>query len=524
MLVQNGAYKEYIKLDRRYGINEGRPDSFHEVLRLFIIDSENQYKYFDTTTWRYILVYIDQITAKLDKYTIGNDFNADYPEFIKVLKDIIREVQAEDPKYSILVNRLMEGCHSALTSFKDNKVTYMDFSDSDGMSRADLEKYIDTLALTSMGEAIGIYVYYMTSKIKVLIDCDVYDVINDNSITWMLYALLDIVPALDNVKDTKYIKDIHNFALKLSKNISDETFIDLESYEKWYENEYYGNEEYDPYNEDVYDDWVAYHEGLEEAEDEDEDDVDDDDVNASLEELKNSLHEMKAILTELKLDNKLDKMADKINKLEVKILSLDNLNSIYNQSSETDSEEDDYDEYWDDTSENYDEYYEYDEDDEDISEDNQELIDLSDFKIILDSINNIACIPIKISVDGATSISDYACGTPIKNIHLEYYHIIVEKIFDMCVKIFSTYAEFRNDVHENLGYKLSADELADFDKGLQYFMTDDPRFNECGNETVQSALNYVTKLTYVRDDYETYKSNIKFIKGCITVLSSLEKR
>lgn len=94
----------------------------------------------------------------------------------------------------------------------------------------------------------------------------------------------------------------------------------------------------------------------------------------------------------------------------------------------------------------------------------------------------------------------------------------------MCVKIFSTYAEFRNDVHENLGYKLSADELADFDKGLQYFMTDDPRLNECGNETVQTALNYVTKLTYVRDDYETYKSNIKFIKGCITVLSSLEKR
>ena len=108
MLVQNGAYKEYIKLDKRYNINnDGMPDSFHEVLRLFIIDSENQYKYFDTTTWRYILVYIDQITAKLDKYTIGNDFNADYPEFIKVLKDIIREVQAEDPKYSILVNRLM---------------------------------------------------------------------------------------------------------------------------------------------------------------------------------------------------------------------------------------------------------------------------------------------------------------------------------------------------------------------------------------------------------------------------------
>lgn len=101
-----------------------------------------------------------------------------------------------------------------------------------------------------------------------------------------------------------------------------------------------------------------------------------------MEELKNSLHETKAILTKLELDNKLDKMADKINKLEVKILSLDNLNSIHNQSSKTvspDSEEDDdYDEYWDDTSENYDEYYEY---DEDISEDNQELIDLSDFKL-----------------------------------------------------------------------------------------------------------------------------------------------
>lgn len=501
MLVQNGAYKEYIKLDRRYGINEGRPDSFHEVLRLFIIDSENQYKYFDTITWRYILVYIDQITAKLNKYTIGNDFNADYPEFIKVLKEIISEVQSEDIKYSILIDRLVKESQSAVVSFKGYSTLYKDLVDNGEITRANFEKYIDNAVLSSMGQSIAMYVYSMTSKIKMLTNYDMNDVINDNNIAWMLYALLDIIPALDNIKDTKYIKDIHNFALKLSKNISDETFIDIESYEKWYENKYYDDE---PYNEDVY--------------------VDDDDVNASLEELKNSLHEMKAILTELKLDNKLDKMADKINKLEVKILSLDNLNSIYNQSSETDSEEDDYDEYWDDTSENYDEYYEYDEDDEDISEDNQELIDLSDFKIILDSINNIACIPIKISVDGATSISDYAYGTPIKNIHLEYYHIIVEKIFDMCVKIFSTYAEFRNDVHENLGYKLSADELADFDKGLQYFMTDDPRLNECGNETVQTALNYVTKLTYVRDDYETYKSNIKFIKGCITVLSSLEKR
>lgn len=109
MLVQNGAYKEYIKLDKRYGINnDGRPDSFHEILRLFIIDSENQYKYFDTITWRYILVYIDQITAKLNKYTIGNDFNADYPEFIKVLKEIISEVQSEDITYSILIDRLVK--------------------------------------------------------------------------------------------------------------------------------------------------------------------------------------------------------------------------------------------------------------------------------------------------------------------------------------------------------------------------------------------------------------------------------
>ena len=528
MLVQNGAYKEYIKLDKRYSINnDGRSDSFHEVLRLFIIDSENRYKYFDTVTWRYILVYIDQITAKLDKYTIGNDFNADYPEFIKVLKEIILEVQSEDITYSILIDRLMKESQSAVVSFTGYGTFYKDLVDGDDITRANFEKYIDNAILSSMGQAIAMYVYSVASKIKILTNCDINDVINDSNITWMLYALLDIIPALDNIKDTKYIKDIHNFALKLSKNISDETFIDLESYEEWYENEY-DDEPYNPYNEDVYDDWLAYHKGFEEAEAEDSNI----DVNASLEELKNSLHEMKATLSELELDNKLDKMADRINKLEVKILSLDNLNSIHNQSSETTSpdseEEDDYDEYWDNTSENYDEYYEYDEneddEDDDISENNQYIIDLSDAKIILDSINNLDRNPIKISIDGEISSSDYTYVTPIENMHIEYYRTIVDKMFDMCVKIFNTYLEFRNNVHKNLKYKLSVDELADFDKGLQYFMTDDPRLNECGNESVQTALNYVTKLTYVRDYYEKYKSNIKFIKGCITVLSSLEKR
>lgn len=527
MLVQNGAYKEYIKLDKRYGINnDGRPDSFHEILRLFIIDSENQYKYFDTITWRYILVYIDQITAKLNKYTIGNDFNADYPEFIKVLKEIISEVQSEDIKYSILIDRLVKESQSAVISFRGYSTLYKDLVDNGEITRANFEKYIDNAVLSSMGQSIAMYVYSMTSKIKMLTNYDMNDVINDSNIAWML--LLDIIPALDNIKDTKYIKDIHNFALKLSKNISDETFIDLESYEKWYENEY-DDEPYNPYNEDVYDDWLAYHKGFEEAEAEDLDV----DVNTSLEELKNSLHEMKATLSKLELDNKLDKMADRINKLEVKILSLDNLNSIHNQSSETTSpdseEDDDYDEYWDDTSENYDEYYEYDkdddeDDDDEISEGTQYITDLSDAKIILDSINNLDRNPIKISIDGEISSSDYTYVTPIENIHIEYYRTIVDMMFDMCVKIFNTYLEFRNDVHKNLKYKLSVDELADFDKGLQYFMTDDPRLNECGNETVQSALNYVTKLTYVRDAHEKYKSNIKFIKGCITVLSSLEKR
>nr|DAI13128.1 MAG TPA: hypothetical protein [Caudoviricetes sp.] len=156
MLVQNGAYKEYIKLDRRYGINEGRPDSFHEVLRLFIIDSENQYKYFDTITWRYILVYIDQITAKLNKYTIGNDFNADYPEFIKVLKEIISEVQSEDIKYSILIDRLVKESQSAVISFRGYSTLYKDLVDNSEITRANFEKYIDNAVLSSMG---SIYSY-----------------------------------------------------------------------------------------------------------------------------------------------------------------------------------------------------------------------------------------------------------------------------------------------------------------------------------------------------------------------------
>lgn len=311
MLVQNGAYKEYIKLDKRYGINEERPDSFHEVLRLFITDSQNNYKQFDAITWRYILVYIDQITAKLDKYPIGNDFNADYPEFIKILKEIILEVKSEDPKYSILVDRLLEECLSALTSLKDNKVTYMKLVDGDGITKGDFEKFIDLSVLTAMGEAIGIYVYYMTSKIKVLIESDVFGAACYSNLTWMLYALLDIVPALDNIKDIKYINDIHNFTLKLSKNMSDGTYIDLESYEKWYEDEFYGNEEYNPYGEDVYDDWISRHEGFEEAENSDED--------ISLEGLKKSLDDMKADLAELEFDNKIDKLSNKLDSMERKI-------------------------------------------------------------------------------------------------------------------------------------------------------------------------------------------------------------
>ena len=548
MLVQNGAYKEYVKLDKRYGINnDGRPDSFHEILRLFIIDSENQYKYFDTITWRYILVYIDQITAKLDKYPIGNDFNADYPEFIKVLEEIISEVQSEDIKYSILIDRLVKESQSAVVSFKGYSTLYKDLVDNGEITRANFEKYIDNAVLSSMGQSIAMYVYSMTSKIKMLTNYDMNDVINDGNITWMLYALLDIIPVLDNIKDTKYIKDIHNFALKLSKNISDETFIDIESYEKWYENEY-DDEPYNPYTEDVYDDWLAYHKGLEEKDRAEDSDVD---VNASLEELKNSLHEMKAILTELKLDNKLDKMADKINKLEVKILSLDNLNSIHNQSSETDSEEDDdYDEYWDDTSENYDEYYEYkeynededddydeyDEDSTDITDDSEIIIeladrlidfypkaDMGDFKIILDSINNMDGNPIKISNDLKVSISDYAYGTPIKNMFLDYYYMMFKVLFDNCLKLIDLYAEFRNDVHKNLRYKLSVDELADFDKALQYFMTDDNRFNECGNDLVQEALNYVIKLNITLTTYRKFKTSIEIIKSSIRILSSLQR-
>lgn len=200
MLVQNGAYKEYIKLDRRYGINEGRPDSFHEILRLFIIDSENRYKYFDTVTWRYILVYIDQITAKLDKYTIGNDFNADYPEFIKVLKEIILEVQSEDITYSILIDRLIKESQSAVISFTGYGTFYKDLVDGDDITRANFEKYIDNVIVASMGQTVAMYVYSVTSKIKILTNCDINDVINDSNITWMLYALLDIIPALDNIK------------------------------------------------------------------------------------------------------------------------------------------------------------------------------------------------------------------------------------------------------------------------------------------------------------------------------------
>lgn len=321
-LVQNGAYKEYIKLDKRYGINEERPDSFHEVLRLFIMDSQNNYKQFDAITWRYILVYIDQITAKLDKYPIGNDFNADYPEFIKVLKEIILEVKSEDPKYSILVDRLMKESRGVMLSLKNDSISYMGLVDADGMSRDNFEKYIDKVALTSMGQAIAVYVYSMTSKIKVLTDYGVDDAISDSNISWMLYALLDIIPALDNIKDSKYIKDIHNFTLKLSKNISDGTYIDLESYEKWYEDEFYGNEEYNPYGEDVYDDWIARHEGFEEAE------AENSDGDISLEELKKSLDDMKADLAELEFDNKIDKLSNKLDNMERKINHIVNSNLI----------------------------------------------------------------------------------------------------------------------------------------------------------------------------------------------------
>lgn len=225
-------------------------------------------------------------------------------------------------------------------------------------------------------------------------------------------------------------------------------------------------------------------------------------------------------------------------------------------------EDDDYDEYWDDTSEDYDEYDEYNEKDDeydeyldekyeyedgDISEDNQdsgdmdddvpEIIiamtnrlidfapktDIGDFKIILDSINNMDGNPIKIFNNGKVYISDRVYGTAIKNIFLEYYHMMVKEIFDTCLSIIDMYGEFRNFVHENLKYKLSTDELADFNKGLQYFITDDPRFNECGNEVVQKALNYVTKLTPTIDFYASYTSGIESIKGNIRILSSLAR-
>lgn len=215
-------------------------------------------------------------------------------------------------------------------------------------------------------------------------------------------------------------------------------------------------------------------------------------------------------------------------------------------------EDAEYDEYWDDTSEDYDEYDEYLEEkykyeDGDISEDNQDsgdidddvpeilieiadrLIDftpktdIGDFKIILDSINNLDGNPIKISNDGKLSISDCVYGTPIKNIFLDHYHMMVKVVFDTYLKIIDMYGEFRNDVHKNLKYELSADELVTFDNGLQYFMTDDPIFDVYGNESVQKALNYVTKLTYTEDFYERYKSCIESIKGSIRILSSLAR-
>lgn len=255
----------------------------------------------------YISIY-RQITAKLDKYTIGNDFNADYPEFIKVLKEIISEVQSEDIKYSILIDRLVKESQSAVVSFKGYSTLYKDLVDNGEITRANFEKYIDNAVLSSMGQSIAMYVYSMTSKIKMLTNYDMNDVINDSNITWMLYALLDIIPALDNIKDTKYIKDIHNFTLKLSKNMSDDTYIDLESYEKWYEDEFYGNDEYNPYCEDVYDDWLAYyHRDLKMK------------MDISLEDLKKSLDGMKADLAKLEFDNKIDKLSNKLDGIERKI-------------------------------------------------------------------------------------------------------------------------------------------------------------------------------------------------------------
>lgn len=95
-------------------------------------------------------------------------------------------------------------------------------------------------------------------------------------------------------------------------------------------------------------------------------------------------------------------------------------------------------------------------------------------------------------------------------------------LFDNCLKLIDLYAEFRNDVHKNLRYKLSVDELADFDKALQYFMTDDNRFNECGNDLVQEALNYVIKLNTTLTTYRKFKTSIEIIKSSIRILSSLQ--
>nr|DAI13130.1 MAG TPA: hypothetical protein [Caudoviricetes sp.] len=223
-----------------------------------------------------------------------------------------------------------------------------------------------------------------------------------------------------------------------------------------------------------------------------------------------------------------------------------------NIEPEYEYEDAEYDEYWDDTSEDYDEYDEYLEEkykyeDGDISEDNQDsgdidddvpeilieiadrLIDftpktdIGDFKIILDSINNMDGNPIKISNDGKVTISDHVYGTPIKNMFLDYYHMMVKVVFDTYLKIIDMYGEFRNSIYDILKYQLCVDELADFDNGLQYFITDDPRFNECGNEVVQKALNYVTKLTHTQECYESYKSGIENIKSSIRILSSLQR-
>jgi len=154
-----------------------------------------------------------------------------------------------------------------------------------------------------------------------------------------------------------------------------------------------------------------------------------------------------------------------------------------NIEPEYEYEDAEYDEYWDDTSEDYDEYDEYLEEkykyeDGDISEDNQDsgdidddvpeilieiadrLIDftpktdIGDFKIILDSINNMDGNPIKISNDGKVTISDHVYGTPIKNMFLDYYHMMVKVVFDTYLKIIDMYGEFRNSIYDILKYLL----------------------------------------------------------------------